>query len=323
MLLLETLVLLFASFAGNVDSFTATSRPSTKGVRLSPLSVSSMETTTTASPATETLNELERVAVVTTTSASIRAQEGSNKKVQMALGAVAAASVAGFLMYNHFDSSPVAQTTVTAMFHHMAALPLHAYDAYESALASNPVATKAATSATVYSIGDVVAQYTEQRQLDNQNHFSLDQNRVLRSMIAGGIGHGPLSHVWYHVSEDFFTKVAHLTAWWSFLPKIAVDQTVWGPIWNSLYILMIGFMRRESLEKMTSDVRSTTLPLFLDGLKLWPLAHCVTYGLVPVENRLLWVDLVEILWVSMLATKAASLVPTNKDENKPEIVMER
>ena len=104
----------------------------------------------------------------------------------------------------------------------------------------------------------------------------------------------------------------HLTAWWSFLPKIVVDQTVWGPIWNSLYILLIGFMRQESMGKMVDDVRSTTVPLFLDGLKLWPLAHCVTYGLVPVENRLLWVDMVEILWVSMLATKAASLGPSEE-----------
>jgi protein Mpv17 len=117
------------------------------------------------------------------------------------------------------------------------------------------------------------------------------------------------------VSEHFFTNFAHLTAWWSFLPKIAVDQTVWGPIWNSTYILLIGLMKREALEKMVGDVRTTTFPLFLDGLKLWPLAHCVTYGLIPEENRLLWVDLVEIVWVSIMATKAASLDPKQQDQN--------
>jgi protein Mpv17 len=245
--------------------------------------------------------------------------------MQMFFGGATAAAVVSFLMFQHFDNSVVAQTTVMAMFHHMTSIPLHAYDAYESVLASNPVATKAATSATVYSIGDIVAQYTEQRQQqDEQSMVLVDKSRVLRSMLAGGIGHGPLSHVWYHVSEDFFNNVAHLTTWWSFLPKIAVDQTVWGPIWNSLYILMIGLMRQESLEKMVGDIRSTTFPLFLDGLKLWPLAHCVTYGLVPVENRLLWVDAVEILWVSMLATKAASLaVPNEGTGEEKEIATAR
>lgn len=37
------------------------------------------------------------------------------------------------------------------------------------------------------------------------------------------------------------------------------------------------------------------------GWKLWPFAHIVTYGLVPVEQRLLWVDCVEIVWVTILS----------------------
>jgi hypothetical protein len=45
----------------------------------------------------------------------------------------------------------------------------------------------------------------------------------------------------------------------------------------------------------------------MSGLKLWPLAHCVTYGLIPVDNRLLWVDLVEIAWVTILASSAAKI----------------
>jgi len=72
-------------------------------------------------------------------------------------------------------------------------------------------------------------------------------------------------------------------------------------------------MKRESIEKMFGDVQSTTVPLFLDGLKLWPISHCVTYGLVPVENRLLWVDLVEILWVSILAKRANEQAMTKLD----------
>jgi protein Mpv17 len=63
-----------------------------------------------------------------------------------------------------------------------------------------------------------------------------------------------------------------------------------------------------------ADMKRTTIPLVVSGLKLWPLAHCITYGLIPVENRLLWVDLVEILWVTILATQAAG----GKDAEKGE-----
>lgn len=179
-------------------------------------------------------------------------------------------------------------------------LPNQAWNSYESVLATYPVATKAMTSATVYALGDVLSQRTASEE-------KLDKGRVVRSMIAGGVGHGPLSHFWYNFSENFFTQIGLPIAWWNFIPKIVVDQTVWGPIWNSLYILLIGMMQKESFGKMKGDIQSNTVPLFLEGLKLWPLAHCVTYGLIPVENRLLWVDAVEIVWVSILATKATSM----------------
>ncbi|CAN1243238.1 hypothetical protein LINPERPRIM_LOCUS5610 [Linum perenne] len=38
------------------------------------------------------------------------------------------------------------------------------------------------------------------------------------------------------------------------------------------------------------------------GWKLWPFAHVITYGMIPVEQRLLWVDCVELIWVTILST---------------------
>mgnify|MGYP005840527853 CR=1 FL=1 len=100
------------------------------------------------------------------------------------------------------------------------------WDGYLHVLRSSPIATKAVTSATVYTIGDIMAQRTEGASMGD-----LDRPRILRSMLAGFIGHGPLSHFWYEISENFFDHVAHLTQWWSFIPKVIVDQSIWGPIW--------------------------------------------------------------------------------------------
>lgn len=184
--------------------------------------------------------------------------------------------------------------------------PLSAWHQYEHVLASHPIATKAMTSATVYTIGDVIAQRTENPETD------LDHMRVVRSMMAGMIGHGPLSHYWYNLSEGVFQDVWHLTAWWAFLPKILADQAIFGPFWNNTYILLLGLMKQDSFETIFGDMKRTTIPLILSGLKLWPFVHCITYGLIPVENRLLWVDAVEILWVTILATQAAAASTSNE-----------
>ena len=189
-------------------------------------------------------------------------------------------------------------------------IPVDNWASYESILHAAPISTKAVTSATVYTIGDIIAQRTE-----GKSYGDLDRWRVLRSLLAGCIGHGPLSHVWYDWSEDVFTEQFHWTEWWSFFPKVAIDQLTWGPFWNNTYILLLGIMQFRPLKDIWTEIKETTVPLIVSGLKLWPLAHCVTYGLVPVENRLLWVDLVEIVWVTILASavSGASSSSGNKE----------
>lgn len=180
-------------------------------------------------------------------------------------------------------------------------IPLDNWASYSAVLDKSPLPTKAITSATVYTIGDIVSQSTEGKGVGD-----IDRPRVIRSLLAGLIGHGPLSHVWFDWSEVLFEDVLHLQqGLMGTAIKVAIDQTTWGPFWNNTYILLLGLMKMDKLENIFGEMKRTTIPLIVSGLKLWPLAHCVTYGLVPVENRLLWVDLVEIIWVTILATAAA------------------
>ena len=199
-------------------------------------------------------------------------------------------------------------------------VPIDNWASYSATLNTAPIPTKAVTSATVYAIGDLIAQRTE-----GKNMGEIDRMRTLRSLTAGLIAHGPMSHYWYEISEGLFENVLHWTAWWTFFPKVILDQTTWGPFWNNTYILLLGLMQHESLEKIGSDVKRTTIPLVVSGLKLWPLAHCVTYVLIPVENRLLWVDFVEIVWVTILATQAAgggAVLPGEGNVNDADVIVD-
>jgi len=125
-----------------------------------------------------------------------------------------------------------------------------------------------------------------------------------------------MSHVWYRVSEDFFDNVLNLHAWWDFLPKIVVDQFVFGPIWINAYILLLGVMQLQGPGQIFADMKRSTIPLVISGLKLWPFVHIITYGLIPVENRLLWVDLVEIVWVTILANQVSTTTEVTADDDK-------
>ena len=138
----------------------------------------------------------------------------------------------------------------------------------------------------------------------------LDRGRILRSLLVGLIGHGPMSHVWYNLSEDFFDDVLRMDrAWWDFVPWVILDQAVFGSIWNNTYILLWGIMQLHSPERIWDDMRRTTPPLILSRLRLWPFVHIIMYGVIPIKNRLLWVDAVEIVWVTILASTASSSPP--------------
>ena len=188
-------------------------------------------------------------------------------------------------------------------------VPLDNWYAYTHVLHSAPVATKAITSGAVYAIGDVLSQRSTGADMGD-----LDRARVLRSLVAGFVGHGPMSHVWYHVSEDFFDNVLRMQhVWYDFVPKVILDQAVFGPIWNNSYILLLGIMQLHRPGRIWDDMRRTTLPLILKGLRLWPFVHVITYGLIPVENRLLWVDAVEIVWVTILASTASATPPSPEE----------
>ena len=100
-----------------------------------------------------------------------------------------------------------------------ARIPLDNWRSYTNVLNLAPLQTKAVTSATVYTIGDILSQNKEGKDMGG-----LDRGRILRSLLAGLIGHGPMSHVWYHVSEEFFDGVLVGHHWWDFIPKVVVDQ---------------------------------------------------------------------------------------------------
>ncbi|KAJ9686625.1 hypothetical protein PVL29_015480 [Vitis rotundifolia] len=130
--------------------------------------------------------------------------------------------------------------------------PEHNWVAYEEALKTNPVLAKMAISGTVYLIGDWIAQCYEGKPL-----FEFDLTRMFRSGLVGFSLHGSLSHYYYQFCEALFPS----KDWWVVPAKVVVDQTVWAAIWNSIYYVALGFLRRESPANIYGELKSTFWPL--------------------------------------------------------------
>jgi protein Mpv17 len=101
-------------------------------------------------------------------------------------------------------------------------------------LKSAPIMTKAATSATVYTIGDIIAEESTGTELGD-----IDRCGPCRH-VGRWIGHGPLSHYWYHISDSLFNDVCALDRVVVVHSESCLDQSAWGPVWNNSYILLLG-----------------------------------------------------------------------------------
>ena len=126
----------------------------------------------------------------------------------------------------------------------------------------------------------------------------------MRSGLAGFMLHGPLSHCWYIINDKIFVML-QVTQWWNFIPKMLVDQFLWGPVWNAIYIIFIGLLKSQDAKEIYYAVTTSYYPLLISSLKLWGPVGLVTYGVIKQEQRLLWVDCVEVVWVVILSTQAA------------------
>ncbi|GMP52870.1 hypothetical protein CsSME_00018537 [Camellia sinensis var. sinensis] len=171
--------------------------------------------------------------------------------------------------------------------------PQHNWSAYVEALKTNPVLAKMMISGVVYvGIWDPAQCY------EGKPLFEFDRARMFRSGLVGFSLHGSLSHYYYEFCEELFP----FQDWWVVPAKVAFDQTIWAAAWNSIYYTVLGFLRFESPVSIFNELKATFWPMLTAGWKLWPFAHLITYGVVPVEQRLLWVDCVELIWVTILST---------------------
>ncbi|CAN0422940.1 unnamed protein product, partial [Discosporangium mesarthrocarpum] len=94
-------------------------------------------------------------------------------------------------------------------------------------------------------------------------------------------------------------------AWWSFIPKVIADQTVWSIFLNAAYTTMIMGLQGKPPQQVISEVKDTAWPALTSSWRFWPLIHCVSFSsMIPTDLKLLFIDCMEIIWVTILSTVA-------------------
>eukprot|EP00238_Polyblepharides_amylifera_P001494 CAMPEP_0196570850 /NCGR_PEP_ID=MMETSP1081-20130531/1032_1 /TAXON_ID=36882 /ORGANISM="Pyramimonas amylifera, Strain CCMP720" /LENGTH=233 /DNA_ID=CAMNT_0041887529 /DNA_START=593 /DNA_END=1294 /DNA_ORIENTATION=- len=195
---------------------------------------------------------------------------------------------------------------------YLAHIPVANFEAYKEAARLHPVAVMALTSCSSFALGDFLAQFLQRRNLTD-----IEMTRVARSAVFGLMVHGPGCHYWVQFLEKYLS-FEH--AWWSFLPKMMADQTVWALFLNSCYTTVILSLQGVAAKDVGNEIKENWFTVISAGWKLWPFVHCFTFSsLIPVDLKILFADVVQVVWVVILST----LVNKDNSTSQPlQVVVE-
>ncbi|KAK4242682.1 hypothetical protein C8A03DRAFT_29112 [Achaetomium macrosporum] len=157
---------------------------------------------------------------------------------------------------------------------------------YQARLAARPLLTQAVTTSMLFAIGDVTAQQL----VDQKGIEKHDIARTGRMALYGGVVFGPAAATWF----KFLSRHVNLgSANTTILARVACDQGVFAPTFIGVFLssmaVLEGTSPKEKLARSYKDALTT-------NWMVWPFVQMVNFKLVPLQHRLLFVNVISIGW---------------------------
>lgn len=197
------------------------------------------------------------------------------------------------------------------------------------------IPTQSATGAICAALGDVIAQKTESNDSDSQGDSRMssgyDAVRTFHYFLKG-IGGGIAWAYWFEFAEPLSNALT-LSVVGEDAPSIAeqatktvvsilLEQFLMSPFififWD---IPLPALLRGSPLRQIPSQVESKLFPLLIANSKVWTFANLITYN-IPMDYRVLFSSLTDILWQSINASITSQEVPSATLPSPVEIVEE-
>ncbi|KAK3087951.1 hypothetical protein FSP39_012712 [Pinctada imbricata] len=131
------------------------------------------------------------------------------------------------------------------------------------------------------SLGDVISQLAIERK-------GFDLKRNARFMAFGLFIGGPMFRVWYLKIDQIFGKTKY-----SNLKMVFADQGLFAPVFLPFFLGTMGVMRQDPFPLVVEKVKN-----------IWPLAQLINFTFVPLQHRVMVVNLVSVGWNTYLAWKS-------------------
>jgi len=160
---------------------------------------------------------------------------------------------------------------------------------YRTRLAKSPLLTQSATTLVLFATGDVLAQQAVEKR-GIQKH---DLARTGRMAFYGGAIFGPAATTWFSFLSRRVILNNNPNSTATILTRVAMDQLIFTPT-NLLVFLSTQAVLEGSSPK--AKIESTYTTAITKNWMIWPWVQLVNFKMVPLEHRVLVVNLVSLGW---------------------------
>eukprot|EP01059_Diplonema_ambulator_P012011 TRINITY_DN22104_c0_g1_i1.p1 TRINITY_DN22104_c0_g1~~TRINITY_DN22104_c0_g1_i1.p1 ORF type:complete len:194 (+),score=23.00 TRINITY_DN22104_c0_g1_i1:29-610(+) len=156
-----------------------------------------------------------------------------------------------------------------------------------------PMPTKVVVAGVLTAVADVTVQKWAEGAVE------VDEGRTGR-MMAWRMGvHTPIAHHWFNFLDR---ALGAGTSPMLVAKKVALDQCVASPLVHLLFLPFMSFLEGKGLEDAYHKLTTTYTSMMLTSFMYWPFAHLLTFGLVPLRHRVLFVSCAGMLWMGVLSS---------------------
>lgn len=147
------------------------------------------------------------------------------------------------------------------------------------------------TTGLLCATGDILSQSIDERPYDPRS--------TIRNGLYGLAIFGPIGHRLYPALnrvQPFQRPSANI------LVRLAIDQLASSPIGLALYLSSMSVMEGR-VGALPEKLHNVYVNVLITNWTVWPLFQAVNFTLIPVQNRLLAVNIASIGWNSYLSWK--------------------
>lgn len=168
---------------------------------------------------------------------------------------------------------------------------------YNKLLEAQPLLTKALTSLTGFTLGDVLAQ-----NFINEDDKPYDFMRTARLGSFGFLLHGTTGHYFYGFLDSKMPGTKPVTV----ASKVAIDQFFWNPIFGLMFFGFLNATEGKTFEEYKKKIQADLQTAVMGSWAVWIPAHTINFAFVPPSQRLLYINSIQIgynVFLSFLGNK--------------------